>query len=468
VNPLYKELLAYMISDTHSLTKIISDVGIDNIPFKKGRNFFRMVEECFKKYRTIPTKAVLADRFSQYWDESYDALFDALEQQETKPEELRWTIDRVKEDYNRVCLNRLVEDLKDTDIDSKDVDVKKLNMVLREHVSAVDKIYKISSYKEGTLQSTASDFKKKYLERKADPTLAQGMHLGYAEFDRITNGLREGELLLIGGESGHGKSTLAMNMGINAWIGKNKMTDAEFTMPGAHIIFFSIEMPYDTLEMRFYASLAGVGLYGIRDGTLNNEDQAKLFEAVEFVERYPYDFDIKDVPRGATLRDIELKYLEKCREVTDYETMRKIIIIDYISLLSLDYVENSDWLNLGKLAEGLHELCREYHFPAISPVQLNRAKPGTGNAGIDRIGRSAMIPQNANIILNIEAREEEELRSDMVIRIAKMRDGEKGAFTLTKRLDMMRLIDEDPNWTPDDYNGDSDNNSDVDKEFEGV
>jgi len=461
---LYKELLAHMLSDTHSLTKIIADIGVDNIPFKKGRNLYRMIEETFKKYRTIPTKAVLADRFSHYWDDSYDVFYDELKKIPTQVEELRWTIDRVKEDYNKVCVNRLVEDLKTTDIESKNIDIKKLNLKLREHVSEVDKIYKVSSYKEGTLKSSATNFKKKYLERKADPTLAQGMHLGYAEFDRITNGLREGELLLIGGESGHGKSTLAMNMGINAWLGKNRMTDDEFELPGAHIIFFSIEMPYDTLEMRFYASLAGVGLYGIRDGTLNSEDQGKLFAAVDFVERYPYDFDIKDVPRGATLRDIELKYLEKCREVTDYETSRKIVIVDYISLLSLDYVENSDWLNLGKLAEGLHELCREYHFPAISPVQLNRAKPGAA-AGIDRVGRSAMIPQNANIILNIEAREEEELRTDMVVRIAKMRDGEKGVFTLQKMLHMMRLIDADPDWTPEDYDGDD---SDVDKEFKGV
>ena len=462
MNKLYKELLAHMLSNTHSLTKVITDVGVDNVPFKKGRNFYRMVEETFKNYRTIPTKAVLSDRFSHYWDESYDEFFDSIKSTEVKPEELRWTIDRVKEDYNRVCVNRLIENLSTLDVSSKDLDIKKLNLKVREHVSEVDKIYKVSSYKEGTLKSTAPDFKKNYLERKADPTLAQGMHLGYAEFDRITNGLREGELLLIGGESGHGKSTLAMNMGINAWLGKNRVTDEEFTMPGVHIIFFSIEMPYDTLEMRFYASLAGVALYGVRDGTLNSEDQAKLFAAVDFVERYPYDFDIKDVPRGATLRDIELKYLEKCREVTDYETMKKIIIVDYISLLSLETVENSDWLNLGKLAEGLHELCREYHFPAISPVQLNRAKPGQA-AGIDRVGRSAMIPQNANIILNIEAREEEDLRTDMVIRIAKMRDGEKGAFILTKRLDLMRLIDEDPNWTPEDYSGD-----DMDEEFKDV
>lgn len=464
MNKLYTELLAHMISNTHSLTKIINDVGVDNIPYKDGRNFYRMVEECFKNYRTIPTKAVLADRFSQCWNMSYDKLYDDLSKTETRIEELRWTIDRVKEDYNKVVLRRLAETLKETDLDATDIDIKKFNMIIREHVSNVDKIYKISSYKEGTLKSTAIDFRKKYLQRKADPTLAQGMHLGYAEFDRITNGLREGELLLIGGESGHGKSTLAMNMGINAWLGKNKITDKEFVMPGVHIIFFSIEMPYDTLEMRFYASLAGVPLYGIRDGNLNDTDQAKLFAAVEFVERYPYDFDIKDVPRGATLRDIELKYLEKCREVTDYETMKKIIIVDYISLLSLDHTENSDWLNLGKLAEGLHELCREYHFPAISPVQLNRAKPGAA-AGIDRVGRSAMIPQNANIILNIEAREEEELRTDMVVRIAKMRDGEKGSFVLQKRLDIMRLIDEDLNWTPADYNGDED---EIDEELNKV
>jgi hypothetical protein len=96
----------------------------------------------------------------------------------------------------------------------------------------------------------------------------------------------------------------------------------------------------------------------------------------------------------------------------------------------------------------------------ISPVQLNRPN---GKNGFDspppdqhRVGRSIMLTQNTNILLNIETRKDEDLRPDMIIRIAKMRDGEKGGFVLHKRLDIMRLYDDVPGWTPEEYNDDKD------------
>jgi hypothetical protein len=63
-----------------------------------------------------------------------------------------------------------------------------------------------------------------------------------------------------------------------------------------------------------------------------------------------------------------------------------------------------------------------------------------------------MLTQNSNILINIKTRKDEHLKPDMHIQIAKMRDGEQGAFILHKRLDMMRIYDDVPGWTPEEYN----------------
>lgn len=69
----------------------------------------------------------------------------------------------------------------------------------------------------------------------------------------------------------------------------------------------------------------------------------------------------------------------------------------------------------------------------------------------DRLARSLMLAQNANIIINIEKRKDEHLMKDMRAHIVKNRDGEQSIIVLQKRLDIMRLYDSPTDWSPLDY-----------------
>jgi diphthamide biosynthesis methyltransferase len=91
----------------------------------------------------------------------------------------------------------------------------------------------------------------------------------------------------------------------------------------------------------------------------------------------------------------------------------------------------------------------------ISPAQLNRppkeeaarmARPDQ-----DRLARSLMLAQNANIIMNIEKRKDEHLMKDLRVHIVKNRDGEQSIIVLQKRLDIMRLYDSLADWDTDSY-----------------
>jgi replicative DNA helicase len=105
--------------------------------------------------------------------------------------------------------------------------------------------------------------------------------------------------------------------------------------------------------------------------------------------------------------------------------------------------QDSDWLSLGNITEELHEFARAYKIPVITASQVNRSKDiNKPQYSTDRIARSDMIPQNANIILQIGYRGDDEYtKSDMPIVIIKMRDGEKGSFTLIKEFNKMRVVD---------------------------
>ncbi len=69
----------------------------------------------------------------------------------------------------------------------------------------------------------------------------------------------------------------------------------------------------------------------------------------------------------------------------------------------------------------------------------------------DRLARSLMLAQNANIIINIEKRKDEHMMKDMRAHIVKNRDGEQSVIVLQRRLDLMRLYDSPAEWAPTDY-----------------
>jgi hypothetical protein len=104
-----------------------------------------------------------------------------------------------------------------------------------------------------------------------------------------------------------------------------------------------------------------------------------------------------------------------------------------------------DWLKLGKIAEKIHEFARVHGLIVLSAVQLNRAKPSKDaeeKIGLHRVGRSALILQNANIAVQIETRPNEKQNPDMLYHLIKNRDGCLGKGRIIKNLANGTLIDE--------------------------
>jgi replicative DNA helicase len=425
------------------------------------QSFYKLLIRCFEKFKEIPTLRVMEEQCGGIWNQSFIDIYSEALNTSIDPKELPADLDKLKVRYNAQIVLKLGKDIFQENWNGKDFkSLEEANKSLKKTVSNIDLIYGNKVFKEGSLSETAIDTWNDYKKVKDNPELARGVRVGLREFDRITNGVQNAELVLIGGEPTSGKSTLAMNMAINAWLGENKVPSTVlevsdcFNDSGKNILYFTLEMPYKAQRRRIDACVAGVPLYGIRDGNLTPAEEERFKAALKFQKIYNKQFHVVDIPRGCTVTYIESKYVEKC-----YEFKPDLVVVDYISLMAPDEEQGSDWLNLGRIAEHLHEFCRAYNVPVISPVQLTRPnksakKDDTSNvADQSRVGRSFMLVQNANIIINIEKRPDEDTRCDMIIRIAKMRDGETTSFVLHKRLDMMRIYDDLPGWSPEEYAG---------------
>ncbi len=96
----------------------------------------------------------------------------------------------------------------------------------------------------------------------SNPDSLRGTPSGFTDFDRLTGGLRGGDLVIVAGRPGMGKTTLAINMGENvALSAKVKGT----------VLIFSMEMPSEQLMTRMLSSVGGVPLHDIRSGRISDQ-----------------------------------------------------------------------------------------------------------------------------------------------------------------------------------------------------
>ena len=94
-----------------------------------------------------------------------------------------------------------------------------------------------------------------------------GLATHYIEFDRMTSGLQESELIIIAARPSMGKTAWAINIAQNAAVRGGKV-----------VAVFSLEMSKESLLRRMLASQALVNSKAIQTGFLMREDRGKLIK----------------------------------------------------------------------------------------------------------------------------------------------------------------------------------------------
>lgn len=412
--------------------------------------FANIVYNYIKNYKELPTLRTLTDglqkggneqlvnTISKFWKELEDFKYDESE--------YVYDLKKLKKRFAEKQLLQLKESV--SKLDPEKVDINKHVIELQKTVQNIKSLDQKRAYNRKTLKGAIDEFKEEYKAKQQNPDHDQGISTGYSFLDHATDGLRPGELLLVGGESGAGKSMLLMNMALQMWMQKNTInTESDFS-EGNDVLYFSLEMPFKPCFNRVLSRLSTAPSKKIRSAQLNAEDIGKLKKTIKFIKNYQHQFEIIDIPRGATMESLELLY-----EDAKLHFNPKVIVIDYLGLMEYEDTNMDDWLKLGKIAEKIHEFARVHNVIVLSAVQLNRAKGGKDaeeKIGLHRIGRSALIMQNANIAVQIETRASEKNYPDMFYHLIKNRDGNLGKGRIIKNLSCGSLID-DPIKIDDDY-----------------
>jgi replicative DNA helicase len=260
-----------------------------------------------------------------------------------------------------------------------------------------------------------------------------GLATHYIEFDRMTSGLQESELIIIAARPSMGKTAWAINIAENAAVRGGKV-----------VAVFSLEMGKASLLRRMLASQALVNSKAIQTGMLMRDDRAKLIKGLELLMESKIFID--DTP-GITLAEMRAK----ARRLKQQQGSLDLIVIDYLQLMTGSNSNAKGFENrtqeVSAISRGLKALAKEMKVPVVALSQLSRASEQRGGDKkplLSDLRESGSIEQDADVVCFIHReeyydRENEDLKGKAEIIIAKQRNGPTGSIQLAYLADYTRF-----------------------------
>ena len=221
-------------------------------------NFANLVTGYIKTYKDIPTLRVIEDRLSKGKNdkiiENVKSIWKQLDDVSYDDKEYKYDLDKLKNRYSENEISGAVDEL--AKMRDSSMDIKKATAKLQSALQNIKSVTQVKAYEKRTLKEEVSSFKDEYNAKLANPDFDAGIKTGYSVLDFATDGLRPGELVLIGGESGAGKSMLLMNTALQIWLQNNTIEMEDNFTPGNNVLYFSLEMPFKPCRNRVLSRLS--------------------------------------------------------------------------------------------------------------------------------------------------------------------------------------------------------------------
>lgn len=202
-----------------------------------------------------------------------------------------------------------------------------------------------------------------------------GFSTGFIELDKRTSGLHKGDLYIVAGRPGMGKTSFVLNLATNVAAPRRVPTrdGGHVNEAGFGVAFFSLEMPREQLAARMLASEAKVNMASLRSGQVTANDWNKLTDAAARLSRLPLWLD--DTP-AISLMDLRAKVRRLQADMKRNEngpTELGLVAIDYLQLMAGRKGVTSREQEISEISRGLKQLAKEMGVPVIALSQLNRS-----------------------------------------------------------------------------------------------
>lgn len=251
-----------------------------------------------------------------------------------------------------------------------------------------------------------------------------GPTTGFKSIDDETMGWQAGDLIVLAARPSIGKTTFAINSVV------------ESAKRGTRVLFYSMEMTKEQLELRILAGLSGVPLKRIAGGYVLDAEWPQLAAAIEVMHELPISID--DTP-GRTAWQIRsgAKRLK-------VETGVELVVIDYVQLMPGTLERKGVTRNeeVTDISRKLKIMAGELSVAVILLSQLNRAAEGRSDPRpkLSDLRDSGALEQDADLVCFLHRKNHREGGVTNFI-LEKQRNGPTGTVNLTLDRDITLFVD---------------------------
>ena len=217
------------------------------------------------------------------------------------------------------------------------------------------------------------------IENRTDRTC--GLSTGFHDFDRMTQGLGPGNLVIVAGRPGMGKTSFAMNVAQNV------------ARAGGGVAVFSLEMGRSEIGMRLIASESCVPFRLVRSGDLGTDQWTDVYDCARRLSGIKLWVDDSSSPG---LPEIAAK----CRSLMAKGNL-SMVVIDYLQLMGGNSKYENRQLEIAAISRGLKQLAKELNIPIMALSQLSRQterRGGDHRPKLSDLRESGAIEQDADMV----------------------------------------------------------------------
>ena len=216
---------------------------------------------------------------------------------------------------------------------------------------------------------------------KEHPELLAGTPTRFQALDRVLVGMGKGDLIVVGGRPGMGKTSFCMNIATNV----AKVTDK-------NVAVFSLEMSSEQLVSRMLSSEALIDSVNMRTGKLTDDDWRHLAEASSVLSNTNIYIDANPNITPTAMKS-------KLRRLGNLG----LVIIDYLQLMNPDVPTDNRVLDIASITRSIKLMAKEFEIPIILCSQLARQSENRKDRQpmLSDLRDSGAIEQDADIVMFI-------------------------------------------------------------------
>jgi replicative DNA helicase len=222
-------------------------------------------------------------------------------------------------------------------------------------------------------------------ERFNSEDTVRGVPTGLDDFDKMTGGLQDADLIILAARPSMGKTSLALNF----------VDSALQKFPEDSVQIFSLEMPAIAIMYRLIAVLGRLDVQKLLTGKLDDGDWTKLSYAMSRIQGYGPRLVLDDTA-GLSPTDLRARSRRGARQFGK----PRLILVDYLQLMKIPGMDNR--VNeISEISRSLKALAKEMNCPVVALSQLNRSlehRPNKRPVNAD-LRESGALEQDADVIV---------------------------------------------------------------------